>query len=113
MEMSTDISFWIGVIAVLLAVPLSVAANLLTPRVPAFRIVEALDVVEYISSRLVAGPVRFAPHAFGLQRREEALHLRIVPDVAGTAHRTDDAVIGHQLPTPSRTCFESLQPHQA
>jgi hypothetical protein len=30
-------------------------------RVPAFGIVEALDVVEYISSRLVSGPVRFAP----------------------------------------------------
>jgi hypothetical protein len=32
-----------------------------------------------------------------LQRREEALHRCIVPDVARTAHRTDDAVIGHQL----------------
>jgi len=40
--------------------------------VPAFRIVEALDVVEYISSRLISGPVRFAPCALGLQRREEA-----------------------------------------
>src|SRR5262249_43825920 len=36
-----------------------------------FRIVEALDVVEYISSRLISGPVRFAPCALGLQRREE------------------------------------------
>jgi putative tryptophan/tyrosine transport system substrate-binding protein len=50
--------------------------------VPAFRIVEALDVVEYISSRLVSGAVRFAPYALGLQRREEALHRCIVPDVA-------------------------------
>src|SRR5438132_13362669 len=64
---------------------------------PAFRIVEALDVVEYISSRLVSGAVRFASYALGLQRREEALHRGIVPDVARTAHRTDDAVIGHQL----------------
>src|SRR5262249_17405959 len=47
-------------------------------RVPAFGIVEALDVVEYISSRLGSGPVRFAPHAFGLQRRDEAPHHRIV-----------------------------------
>jgi hypothetical protein len=31
-----------------------------------------------------------------VQRREEALHRCIVPDVARTAHRTDDAVIGHQ-----------------
>ena len=30
---------------------------------PAFGIVEALDVVEYISSHLVSGPVRFAHHA--------------------------------------------------
>src|SRR6201982_3003980 len=66
-------------------------------RVPAFRIVEAFDVVEYISSRLVSGPVRFAPCALGLQRREEALHRGVVPDVARTAHRTDDAVVGHQL----------------
>jgi hypothetical protein len=65
--------------------------------VPAFRIVEALDVVEYISSRLVSGPVRFAPCALGLQLREEALHRGIVPGVARTAHRTDDAVIGYQL----------------
>src|SRR5207302_10321087 len=65
--------------------------------VSAFRIVEALDVVEYISSRLTSGPVRFAPCAIGLQRREDALHRGIVPDVARTAHRTDDAVIGHQL----------------
>jgi hypothetical protein len=31
------------------------------------------------------------------QRREEALHRRIVPDVAGTADRTDDAVIAINL----------------
>jgi hypothetical protein len=36
MEMSTDISLWIGVIALMLAVPLGVAANLLTPRVAAY-----------------------------------------------------------------------------
>src|SRR6266508_81502 len=60
---------------------------------PAFRIVEALDVIEYISPRLVSGAVRFAPYALGLQRREEALQRCIVPDVARTAHRTDDAVI--------------------
>src|SRR5438046_7694002 len=44
-----------------------------------------------------SGPVRFAPCALGLQRREEAIQRGIVPDVARTAHRTDDAVIGHQL----------------
>ena len=32
----------------------------------------------------------------GLQRREEALHRRIVPDVAGSAHAANDAAVGHQ-----------------
>jgi hypothetical protein len=35
---------------------------------PAFRIVEALDVIEYISSRLVSGAVRFAPYALSSRR---------------------------------------------
>ena len=42
-------------------------------------------------------PVRLARCSLGLQRREEALHRRIVPDVAGTADRTDDAVIAINL----------------
>src|SRR5271168_5499426 len=62
-------------------------------RVPAFRIIEAFDVVEHISLGLVARPIRFARRALGLQRGEEALHRRIVPDVARTAHRADNAVI--------------------
>lgn len=33
----------------------------------------------------------------GLERREEALHGRIVPDIAGPAHRALHAVVGHQL----------------
>jgi hypothetical protein len=43
--------------------------------VPAFRIIEALDVVEYISSRLVSGPVRFAPCALGLRALSQTLPL--------------------------------------
>jgi hypothetical protein len=59
---------------------------------PAFRIVEALDVVEHVGLGLIPRPVHLARCSLGLQRREEALHRRIVPDVARTAHRTDDAV---------------------
>lgn len=47
----------------------------------AFGIVEALDVVEHVGSGLVSGSVHFARSPFGLQRGEEALHRRIVPDV--------------------------------
>ena len=61
------------------------------------RIVEAFDVIEHVGSCLVSRPIRFARCSFGLERREEALHCGIVPDVAGSAHRTDDTVIGHQL----------------
>src|SRR5215813_12835987 len=45
-----------------------------------------------IRSRLVSGPVRFATCALGLERREEALHRCVVPDIARAAHRADDAV---------------------
>ena len=48
-----------------------------------------------------------------LRLREEALHRRIIPDVAGTAHRTDDAVISHQPLELSRTCFKGLSAHQS
>jgi hypothetical protein len=48
-------------------------------RVPAPGIVEALDVVEHVGLGLVACPVRFACRSFGFQRREEALHRRIIP----------------------------------
>src|SRR5271168_3515388 len=66
-------------------------------RVPAFRIIEAFNVVEHIGLGVVARPIGFARRAFGLQRGEEALHRRIVPDIAGAAHGADDAMIGHQL----------------
>ncbi len=48
----------------------------------AFRIIEAFNVVEHVSLGLVARAIRFACCALGLQRGEEALHRRIVPDVA-------------------------------
>jgi hypothetical protein len=37
-----------------------------------------------------------ARSSFDLQRGEESLHRRIVPDVAVLAHPTDNAVIGDQ-----------------
>lgn len=40
--------------------------------------------------------VDFLPDPLGLQRGEEALHRRILPDVAGPAHRTNDAIVGPQ-----------------
>ena len=63
---------------------------------PAFRIVEALNVIEHIGLSLVPRPVGLARRSFGLQRGEEALHRRIVPAIARTAHGTGDAMIGHQ-----------------
>ena len=60
------------------------------------RIVEPLDVVEHICSGLVPGAIGFALDAFGLQRREEALHRCVVPDVAGSAHAANDAAVCHQ-----------------
>ena len=51
---------------------------------PAFRIVEALDVVEHVGLGLVACSVHLARCSLGLQRREEAFHHRVVPDVTRT-----------------------------
>jgi hypothetical protein len=65
-------------------------------RVPSPRVVEALDVVEHIRPGVIPRPVDLAGCPLGLQRREEALHRSIVPDVAGPAHRAGDAVVGHQ-----------------
>jgi hypothetical protein len=44
--------------------------------VAAFRIVESFDVVEHIGLRLIPRSAHLARCTFGLQRREEALHLR-------------------------------------
>ena len=63
---------------------------------PTLGIVEALNVVEHVGSGLVPCPVHLTRCPFGFERREEALHRGIVPDVAGAAHRADDIVVGHQ-----------------
>lgn len=59
--------------------------------------VESLDVVEHIRPRLVERPVDFAPDTFGLERRGEAVHGGIVPNVADPALRASDAIFGEQF----------------
>ena len=58
------------------------------------RILEPLDVIEHICFCLVPGAMDFARGALGLQRREGALHRRVVPDIAGSAHAADGAANG-------------------
>ncbi len=80
-----------------LRLPLEVhGAEIAQRRVAARRIVEALDIVEYICLGVIARAVGFTPDPLGLQRGEEALHRRVVPDVARPAHRACHAVVGHQ-----------------
>src|ERR1700712_3925135 len=59
-------------------------------------VVEPLDIVEHICSGLVPGALGFSLGAFGFQRREEALHRCVIPDVAGSAYAAKDAAVGHQ-----------------
>ena len=66
-------------------------------RVPSPRVVEAFDVVEHVRPGIVSRPVELARDALGFQRREEALHRRIVPDVARSAHRAGDTVLSQQF----------------
>lgn len=63
---------------------------------PSPRTIEALDVVEHIRAGVIPRPVDLADDPLGPERREKAFHGCIVPDVAGPAHRTGDAVVGHQ-----------------
>jgi len=49
--------------------------------VPAFRIVEALNIIEDVGLGVIPRSVHSARSPLGLQRREEALHRRVVPDV--------------------------------
>ena len=59
-------------------------------------IIEALNVVEYVGLGLDSRTVRLGCRAFSLQRGEDALYRRIVPDVAGPVHATGDAVVSQE-----------------
>ncbi len=58
------------------------AAYIANGRVTTPWVVEPLNVVELIGACLFSGPVDFSPVPFGFQRREEALHGCVVPDIA-------------------------------
>jgi hypothetical protein len=55
-------------------------------------IVEPLHVIERQCARLVAGGVHPAVGALDFERGEEALHGRVVPDVALATHGAGDVV---------------------
>lgn len=61
-------------------------------RVPARRVVEALDIIEHVGLRVIARSICLPADPFGLHRREEALHCGVVPDVTRLAHRAGDAI---------------------
>ena len=63
---------------------------------PTTYIVEPLDVIEQISSALVARAILRPTRALGFQTREETLHRRVVPDVTTTAHAAGDAKLRQQ-----------------
>ena len=63
-------------------------ADVADGRVPAYGGVEPLDVTEHLGPHMVASPIDCFADALGFQRREEAHHCRVVPDVSGSAHRT-------------------------
>jgi hypothetical protein len=54
-------------------------------------IVEALDVLEEITSGLIAGGVKAMMDPLGFEGVEEALHGCVVPAVALAAHRRGEA----------------------
>ena len=64
---------------------------------PAAEIVEPLNIVEHIGPCGIACLIDFARRPLGLQRREEALHRRVIPDVAGARQAALDALFRHQV----------------
>jgi len=70
--------------------------------------VEPLDVVEHVCLGLVSRSIVLARRAFGFQRREEALHRGIVPDVAGSAHAAHDAAYRPSAVGTAHCCIGSL-----
>ncbi len=73
------------------------------------RVVEALDLVEHFRAGVVSGLVDLSCSPFGFQKRKESVHHRPrhclseqwrylgpIPDIASSAHRTGDAVVGQR-----------------
>lgn len=60
-------------------------------------VVEHLDVVEDIGSRLVAGGVDLTTNAFALDQLEKALGHRVVVAVAAPAHAADQLVLSQEV----------------
>ncbi len=58
----------------------------------AHRVVEPLDVVEYVRAGLFPSSVDLAAGPLRLQAREEALHRRVVPALPAPAHAAGDAL---------------------
>ena len=59
----------------------------------ALRVVEHLDVVEYILPGFVSGTIDFSPYPLSLQQIEEAFCYRIIVAVTPSAHRMNQIVV--------------------
>jgi hypothetical protein len=62
------------------------------------RIVETLDPIDEIKSRLRTGRIPHSIDPLHLQRLEETLHRRIVPTISRATHRWHHAVTIDQAP---------------
>ena len=62
----------------------------------ALRVVEHLDVVEDIGSRVIAGRIDLAADAFALEQLEEALGHSVVVAVATPAHAADQVMVAQE-----------------
>lgn len=91
-------------------------------------VVEPLDIVEYVGSGLSPDLVNNASAALSLQRREEALHSRVVPKFTTTAHAAGDVLalqslqelVAGVLAAPGRSgafvqpvCLDAIRPSAA
>lgn len=63
---------------------------------PSRRIVEVLYAIEHVGLRVIARAICLACDPLGFQRREEAFHRSIIPDVARPAQRTGYSVVVHK-----------------
>ena len=55
-------------------------------RVSAPGVSEALDVIEHVHLSVIPRPIALASGVLGIERREEALHRGVVPDISRSAH---------------------------